>query len=137
MPAYPSTLAELPLAQLRSHPDHSRKSFGRNWQDDRLVWSIGELGILTALVVSEHGDGSYLIVDGHRRYLAAGRAGLESVPCVVHPKLRPGDYAHLRWALNDTHEPWTKATAWRWWKKNRDALPDEAKARVRRTLLGA
>lgn len=137
MRPHSNTLEELPLTQLSAHPDYCCWNFGSHWQDDQLVSSIRELGMLTPLVVTDNGDGSFVIVDGHRRYAAAERAGLDSVPCVVHRKLRLGEYEYLRWALNDTHKVWTKRMKRKWFKENRDALPAEAKGRVRTTVLGA
>jgi ParB/RepB/Spo0J family partition protein len=46
--------------------------------------SIRQSGLLTALTVRPNGDdGSYLLVAGERRLIAAKRAGLQSVPVVI------------------------------------------------------
>lgn len=50
--------------------------------DDELMESIKENGILLPLIVKNVGDG-FEIVAGHRRFTQAGRAGLAAAPCIV------------------------------------------------------
>lgn len=69
---------ELPLSDLRA---------GTNVRDANrdiagLAASIAEVGIIEPLVVTANGTG-YIILDGHRRYAAAKKAKLATVPCVV------------------------------------------------------
>ncbi len=45
--------------------------------------SIRSMGILQPLVVRPIGDGRYQIIAGERRWRAARRAGLTTVPCIV------------------------------------------------------
>lgn len=47
-----------------------------------LASSIGRLGVLSPLLVFPDGD-SFVLISGHRRLIAAERAGLSSVPCIV------------------------------------------------------
>jgi len=63
-----------PAYQLRSAIDDSALK--------ELVESVSALGVIEPLVVAPAGDG-YEIVAGHRRFLAAKRAGLKTVPCVI------------------------------------------------------
>jgi ParB/RepB/Spo0J family partition protein len=51
---------------------------------EELASSIRALGVLQALGVRALGDGTFEVVFGHRRQLAARLAGLVSVPCVIH-----------------------------------------------------
>lgn len=56
--------------------------------DAALIGSVSDHGILTPLTVVAMPDGSYNVVDGRRRYLAAKAAGMEFVPVRVigpHP----------------------------------------------------
>jgi ParB/RepB/Spo0J family partition protein len=53
-------------------------------QMDALVASIRELGFISVLVVVRVGE-RYEVVAGHRRRIAAGRAGLVAVPCLIYP----------------------------------------------------
>lgn len=128
-------LVDLPLAQIRPHRKYHRMHFGIDWRDERLVNSIAELGILTPLVVTENQRGSYVVLDGWRRYRAARRAGVDMVPCSVYPKLRELDFLTLRWELNTTRRRITKGEVARWWRENRDALPPDVRDRVYATVM--
>ena len=51
--------------------------------------SIKDAGLINPLVVYQNQDGSYTLLDGHRRYRALelmGRAGTNQVPCIVVDK---------------------------------------------------
>jgi len=50
---------------------------------EQLSYSIKEHGILQPLVLMEVGVGEYMIIAGERRYRAAKKAGLKTVPAVV------------------------------------------------------
>ena len=51
-------------------------------EDDELMESIRELGVLLPLIVLETTEG-FEIIAGNRRFKQAGRAGLPAVPCLV------------------------------------------------------
>src|SRR5215467_10153215 len=62
----------------------------RNWRHDKgdqrlneLTDSIREHGIIEPLVVTPLGGGKYLLIAGHRRYVAAQRAGLREAPVTI------------------------------------------------------
>jgi ParB family chromosome partitioning protein len=62
----------------------------RNWRHDKgdqrldeLTASITQHGILEPLVVTPLGGGRYLLIAGHRRYVAAQRAGLREAPVTI------------------------------------------------------
>jgi ParB/RepB/Spo0J family partition protein len=68
---------------LRPNPLNARMEIGEGLVDE-LAASIREQGILQPLLVCPNGQaGAYYIVAGHRRWLAAQKAGLPAVPCVV------------------------------------------------------
>ena len=48
-----------------------------------LVASIQEFGVIEPIVVRPLPDGKYELVAGHRRFIAAQRSGLQSVPAIV------------------------------------------------------
>jgi len=73
-------LAVLPLVALRPADDNLRRDLGDLAE---LAGSIASVGILQPLLVNDAGDGSWLIVAGHRRHAAAVVAGLSEVPCMV------------------------------------------------------
>lgn len=76
----------LPLSALVPNPTQPRRSFDDHSMDE-LADSIRSRGLIQPLLVRPHPDESdrYEIVVGERRFVAAGRAGLETVPCVVRP----------------------------------------------------
>jgi len=59
---------------------------------DELAASIKKLGIINPLTVQEV-DGGYEVVAGHRRLLAARRAGLVVCPCLVRSTRDPDPHA--------------------------------------------
>jgi ParB family transcriptional regulator, chromosome partitioning protein len=74
----------LPLASLRPNRFQPRTSFDDNAIEE-LAESIRAQGLVQPLVVTPEGEGTYAIIAGERRWRAARRAGLESVPVVVRP----------------------------------------------------
>ena len=82
-PAAPRTERELPVAQLEPNSRQPRDRFDDGELAD-LASSIAQLGVLQPLVVTGGPDrgGRYRIVAGERRWRAAQKAGLESVPVV-------------------------------------------------------
>ena len=74
-------LRELPLADIERNPYQPRTVF----DDAKLVEltsSIKEVGVLQPVLVREKSTG-YELIAGERRWLAARRAGLSSVPALV------------------------------------------------------
>lgn len=102
----PFVFKELPLSQIQRDPNQPRKDFGTEGDENRLFVSISNLGIHQPLAVSDMGDGKYIILDGHRRYICAQRAKLETVPCRIYPKLNPGDFEHIRFEIQNNRRPW-------------------------------
>lgn len=68
--------------QLEAHPDNPRKDLG---DLSELVASISRQGLLQNLTVVPHPEksGMYRIVIGHRRFAAAGLAGMKEMPCTI------------------------------------------------------
>jgi ParB family chromosome partitioning protein len=71
----------LPIDSLRPNRFQPRSHFDESAVEE-LAESIRTQGIIQPLVVTPEGDG-YAIIAGERRWRAARRAGLESVPVVV------------------------------------------------------
>jgi ParB family chromosome partitioning protein len=57
-----------------------------------LAASIAQVGVVEPLVVARR-DGHYEVVAGHRRLLASRRAGLVTVPCVIHDSFKVAEEA--------------------------------------------
>jgi ParB family chromosome partitioning protein len=70
-----------PIEDLKPHHRQPRKTFDDGKMAE-LIASIKEKGIIQPLVVRRQGD-HYQIIAGERRWRAAQKAGLESVPVVI------------------------------------------------------
>ncbi len=77
-----SGLLQLPLNQIRANPNQPRKQFDEEALAS-LVDSIKAVGIIQPVLVREIEPGEYEIIAGERRYRAARRAGLATIPAVV------------------------------------------------------
>jgi ParB family chromosome partitioning protein len=75
---------EVPIELLRRNPDQPRRHFGEV-ELEELAGSIREKGVLQPILVRPMpgAAGEYQIVAGERRWRAAQRAGLHSVPVLV------------------------------------------------------
>jgi len=82
--AQKADIREIPLEQLRPNPTQPRQSFDDGTINE-LAESIRSRGVIQPLMVRPAGDEAecFEIVVGERRFVAAGRAGLSAVPCVV------------------------------------------------------
>jgi hypothetical protein len=63
---------------------------------DQFVASIAKWGIAEDVIVSRLGEGEYVIIDGVRRFRAAIRLGLPSVPCMVYGPMTEAERRDLR-----------------------------------------
>lgn len=77
-----SAINEIPLSQIKPNPDQPRINFDEDALDE-LASSIRELGIIQPLSLRKVGTDTYQIIAGERRYRAASRAGLNSVPAYI------------------------------------------------------
>jgi len=75
-------LLEIPVGDLSTNPNQPRLHFDEEALAE-LSASIAEIGVLQPLLVRALADGSYQIIAGERRWRAAQRAGLVTVPAVV------------------------------------------------------
>ncbi len=81
LPSAPGVTPELPITSIDPNPDQPRRVFA---EDDLegLAGSIRIHGVLQPVVVRRAGD-RYELVIGERRWRAAQRAGLDTIPAVV------------------------------------------------------
>lgn len=77
-----SAINEIPLSQISPNPDQPRTTFDEDALDD-LATSIRELGIIQPLSLRKIGPDAYQIIAGERRFRAASRAGLATVPAYI------------------------------------------------------
>lgn len=81
--APPSAPTDTPIDMIRRNPDQPRRAFSEA-ELESLTASIREKGVLQPILIrpAPGGDG-FQIVAGERRWRAAQRAGLNSIPAVV------------------------------------------------------
>lgn len=91
-----AVLADIPIADITPNPHQPRIHFDEESLAE-LTTSIQQIGVLQPILVrpDEHGTGFELIA-GERRWRAAGRAGLVTIPCVIR---RTDDLALVEQAL--------------------------------------
>lgn len=77
-----SAINDIALSQISPNPDQPRTTFDETALEE-LASSIKELGIIQPLSLRKMGPDSYQIIAGERRYRAALRAGLTSVPAYI------------------------------------------------------
>ena len=77
-----SYVIDLPAAEISDFPDHPFK-VRMDEEMEQMVESVKERGVLSPVLVRPMPDGSYQMVSGHRRKMAAKLAGLPVLPCIV------------------------------------------------------
>ncbi|MCH5228618.1 MAG: ParB/RepB/Spo0J family partition protein [Muribaculaceae bacterium] len=77
-----SAINEIKIEDIKPNPNQPRRSFDEETLEE-LASSIKELGVVQPLSVRDLGDGTYQIIAGERRWRAATKAGLTSVPAYV------------------------------------------------------
>lgn len=77
-----SAINDIPLHLIIPNPEQPRTFFDEETLEE-LTASIRELGIIQPLSLRKLPDGTYQIIAGERRYRAAKKAGLNSVPAYI------------------------------------------------------
>lgn len=77
-----SAINEIRIDDIKPNPNQPRRTFDEETLEE-LATSIKELGVVQPLSVRDMGDGTYQIIAGERRWRAASKAGLNSVPAYV------------------------------------------------------
>jgi ParB family chromosome partitioning protein len=77
-----AVLQELPVTAIEPNPNQPRIHFDEESLAD-LAASIRELGVLQPVLVRAAEPGRYLLIAGERRWRAARRAGLDTIPAIV------------------------------------------------------
>lgn len=78
----PSSINEVDIDQIHANPEQPRHEFDEQALDE-LANSIRNIGIIQPITLRQEEDGSYMIIAGERRYRAAQRAGLLSIPAYI------------------------------------------------------
>jgi ParB family chromosome partitioning protein len=76
-----ASLQEIPIASIVANPQQPRQHFDEE-SLAALAESIREVGVLQPVLVREQGDG-YELIAGERRWRAARRVGLQTVPAII------------------------------------------------------
>jgi ParB family transcriptional regulator, chromosome partitioning protein len=90
-----SQLRELPIGQIEPNTYQPRAFFDEDSLAG-LAASIAAVGVLQPILVREVAPQKFELIAGERRWRAAQRAGLESIPAIVRPA---GDQVSLEQAL--------------------------------------
>jgi ParB family chromosome partitioning protein len=77
-----ASLQELPVTAVEPNPNQPRIHFDEESLAD-LAASIRELGVLQPILVRVAAPGRYWLIAGERRWRAARRAGLDTIPAIV------------------------------------------------------
>ncbi|MEK6375689.1 MAG: ParB/RepB/Spo0J family partition protein [Acidobacteriota bacterium] len=95
-------MAEIPIEQIQPNPYQPRRTFNES-SIDELARSVREHGIVQPLVVMRAGD-RYKLIAGERRFRAAQKAGLTTVPVVVKDLVKSGDALEIALVENIQRE---------------------------------
>ena len=77
-----SEMAEIPIGEIVPNPTQPRTSFDEEALGE-LADSIRQLGVIQPITVKRGSDGKYVIISGERRWRAARRAGLRTLPAYI------------------------------------------------------
>ncbi len=127
-------LDELPLASISPNRFQPRGHFDEEALS-QLADSIREVGVLQPVLVRPAGDGEYELIAGERRWRAARRVGLQTIPALVR---ETDDAAALEQALvenlhRDGLNPLEEAAAYQQLIEDFGLTHDEVAARVGRS----
>lgn len=78
----PTSISEVEVELIHANPAQPRHDFDEQALDD-LAASIKSIGIIQPITLRQEEDRSYMIIAGERRFRAAQRAGLESIPAYI------------------------------------------------------
>jgi ParB family chromosome partitioning protein len=79
-----SIFAEIPVAAIEPNRHQPRQHFEEQSLTE-LSASIREIGVLQPVLVRPAVDGKYELIAGERRWRAARRAGLDTIPAIIRP----------------------------------------------------
>lgn len=80
-PVVGSEFIQVPVDHVKPNPSQPRRRFDETAIDE-LAASIGAVGVLQPVVVAPD-EGEYVLIAGERRWRAAKKAGLATIPAVV------------------------------------------------------
>ena len=90
-----SSINEVALNQIVANPDQPRRTFDEEALEE-LTDSIREHGVISPITLRKNEDDTYMIIAGERRYRAAKKAGLATIPAYIK---EAKDEQVMEWAL--------------------------------------
>ena len=87
-------LAQVPIDRISPNPYQPRKTFNEA-SIEELARSVRQHGIVQPLVVTRIGDDKYRLIAGERRFRAAQKAGLATVPVVIKETIADTDVLQI------------------------------------------
>lgn len=77
-----SSISEVELSRIQPNPEQPRREFDDESLEE-LAASIREIGIVQPISLRQMSNGDYQIIAGERRYRAARKAGLQTIPAYI------------------------------------------------------
>lgn len=96
----------VPIEKVVADPTQPRQVFDPK-EMELLSKSVEQKGILVPLIVEDRKDGTYLLIDGERRYRTAKKLKLKEVPIEIEPPMTPSERMIMRFHLQDQHSSWS------------------------------
>lgn len=124
-------LAEIAIDRISPNPYQPRKTFNEA-SIDELANSVKEHGVVQPLIVMRQGD-RYRLIAGERRFRAAQKAGLATVPVVIKDLANEGDVLQIALIENIQREdlnPIEEAVAYEQLHREFGLTQDEISKRV-------
>jgi hypothetical protein len=90
-------------------PDNPRRPWGTDEEDRQLLESIRQFGILRPILVMPIAAKRFLVIYGQRRFLFAKKLGHKTIMFALHQKVDRLTLLKIRWGLQATFKPLTKA----------------------------
>ncbi len=90
-----SSINEVALDLIVANPDQPRRTFDEESLEE-LADSIREHGVISPITLRKNEDGTYMIIAGERRYRAAKKVGLTTIPAYIK---EAKDEQVMEWAL--------------------------------------
>lgn len=99
-------IVNIPLSKIVPDPEQPRKYFDET-RMATLRQSIKDHGIISPLMLEINDDGTFLIIDGERRFRAATELKMKEVPAKIEPKNNEVSRTIRQFHLQEMHEGWT------------------------------
>ncbi len=99
-------MEKLPIEKIFPNPHQPREYFNAE-KMFQIRESLRREGIISPLVVMDNEDGTYMIIDGERRYRSAIELGYTELPVVIESKMDDVQMRIRQFQVQQYHEEWT------------------------------